>query len=290
MVPFVKVTQEVNGLLTNESVRRLQLADRVSHALAAALADGAGVDELIRVLAAVSGADATLTSTTGEVVATARADSRAGRRRSSVAPVRSGGVTVATLSLTATADTDLLLVDAAVDRAPEAVGLALLRTRPLSRVERDTHEFLSVLLSGRPTERVLGAYADRLGLDDRDAYASIVAHVDLRPAVIRSLETAMRRHARATVSQMRDDLLHAVVGMRATDQLVEHRRRLLADLRDTALPAHVRVAVGPPVRALADVRSSLVAARTCAEHGGGARPPTRSWTASSSRCPASSTP
>ena len=138
---------------------------------------------------------------------------------------------MATLSLTPTADTDPLLVDAAIDRAPEAVGLALLRTRPLSRVERDTHEFLSVLLSGRPTERILAAYADRLGLTDRDAYAGIVALVDLRPGVITALETAMRRHARAAVSQMREGLLYAVVGMRATDQLVEHRRRLLADLR-----------------------------------------------------------
>jgi PucR family transcriptional regulator, purine catabolism regulatory protein len=284
VVPFVEVTQEVNGLLTNESVRRLQLADRVSHALAAALADGAGVDELIRLLAVVSGADARLTSTTGEVVAAAdtseathdpedaRTDRPRRRRRVDarpvVAPVRSGGVTVATLSLTPTDDADLLLVDAAIDRAPEAVGLALLRTRPLSRVERDTHEFLSVLLAGRPAERILAAYADRLGLTDRDAYVGIVALVDLRPAAIRTLETALRRHARTTVSQMREGLLYAVVGMRATDRLVEHRRRLLADLRDTSLPAHVRVAVGPPARALADAQGSLIAAQACAEHDG----------------------
>jgi PucR family transcriptional regulator, purine catabolism regulatory protein len=281
VVPFVEVTQEINGLLTNESVRRLQLADRVSHALADALADGAGVDELVRLLAMVSGADARLTLVTGEVVAAAGADQtpddvparrQRGRRTraadSLVAPVRSGGVTMATLSLTPTAGTDLLLVDAAIDRAPEAVGLALLRTRPLSRVERDTHEFFSVLLGGRPAERILPAYADRLGVTDRDAYAGIVALVDLSPAVIRALETAMRRHARAAISQVREGLLFAVVGMRATDRLAEHRRRLLADLRDTALPARVRVGVGPPVRALPDVQGSLTAAKACAEHDG----------------------
>jgi PucR family transcriptional regulator, purine catabolism regulatory protein len=31
VVPFVAVTEAINGLLVNESVRRLQLADRVSH-------------------------------------------------------------------------------------------------------------------------------------------------------------------------------------------------------------------------------------------------------------------
>jgi len=220
VVPFVEVTQEINGILTNESVRRLQLADRVSHSLAAALADGSEVEELIRLLAMVSGADAALTATTGEIIAAAHADdptsggpmpddptrgdaprrTRRRRKRTAerplVAPVRSGGVTVAMLSLTPTAETDLLLADAAIDRAPEAVGLALLRARPLSRVERDTHEFLSVLLSGRQAERSVAAYADRVGLTDRDAFAGIVALVDLRPAAITALETALRRHAR----------------------------------------------------------------------------------------------
>jgi len=292
VVPFVEVTQEINGLLTNESVRRLQLADRVSHSLAAALADGSEVEELIRLLAAVSGADAQLSSTTGEVIAAARADDpalggpvpdeptgtgarRRKRRRKQtaerplVAPVRSRGITVAMLSLTPYAETDLLLVDAAIDRAPEAVGLALLRTRPLSKVERDTHEFLSVVLNGRQVERTVAGYADRVGLTDRDAYAGIVALVDQRPSVMTAFDRAVRRHARAAVWQMREGLLYAVVGMRATtDRLVEHRRRLVADLKDTPLPAHVRVAVGPPVRALVDIQRSITAAKTCVEYDG----------------------
>ena len=39
-------------------------------------------------------------------------------------------------------------------------------------------------------------------------------------------------------------------------------------LRDGAFPAHVRVAVGPPVRRLSGVRGSLTAAKVCAEHDG----------------------
>ena len=153
-----------------------------------------------------------------------------------------------------------------------------------------------MLQSGRPTERILAAYADRLGLTDRDAYAGIVALVDLRPGVITTLETAMRRHARAAVSQMREGLLYAVVGMRATDRLVEHRRRLLEDLRtvtypDGALSAHVRVAVGPPVRALSDVRDSLTAATACVENDGwGSASPRGDGLRGALRYPASSTP
>jgi PucR family transcriptional regulator, purine catabolism regulatory protein len=40
VVPFVAFTEAINGLLVNESVRRLQLADRVSHAWAATRAAG----------------------------------------------------------------------------------------------------------------------------------------------------------------------------------------------------------------------------------------------------------
>lgn len=40
VVPFVAFTEAIDGLLVNESVRRLQLADRVSHAWAATRAAG----------------------------------------------------------------------------------------------------------------------------------------------------------------------------------------------------------------------------------------------------------
>ena len=74
VVRFVEVTQAVNGTLVNESVRRLQLADRVWHALAAGLADGAEVGRLMTILAAEVNADATLT-------AAERRGHRRGRRR-----------------------------------------------------------------------------------------------------------------------------------------------------------------------------------------------------------------
>ena len=107
VVRFVEVTQSINGTLVNESVRRLQLADRVSHALAAGLADGAEVGRLMTILAAEVNADATLTAPNGDVIAEARADLAApGATRAPaqdhpiVAPVSSAGVTVALLTLT----------------------------------------------------------------------------------------------------------------------------------------------------------------------------------------------
>ena len=51
VVRFVEVTQAVNGQLVNESVRRLQLADQVGHALATELAEGGETADLLTVLA-----------------------------------------------------------------------------------------------------------------------------------------------------------------------------------------------------------------------------------------------
>ena len=285
VVPFVEATKEINGLLTNESVRRLQLADRVSHALAAALADGSGVDELIRLLATVSSADAQLTSTTGEEIATAQADDPEvesdGARPAAgvVGPVPSSHRSAAAASPwprcpsrpPRTPTRSSSTPPSTAPRKPSAWPCCAPAPSPGSS---------ATPTSSCPCSRAGGRRSASWrrtrtgsGLTDRDAYAGIVALVDLRPGVITTLETAMRRHARAAVSQMREGLLYAVVGMRATDRLVEHRRRLLEDLRtvtypDGALPAHVRVAVGPPVRALSDVRDSLTAATACVENDG----------------------
>ncbi|MEO6020095.1 MAG: PucR family transcriptional regulator ligand-binding domain-containing protein, partial [Knoellia sp.] len=181
VVRFVEVTQSINGLLVNESVRRLQLADRVSHALSAGLADGAEVGQLLVILAAEVHADATLTAPNGDVIAEARTDSEGpvstARDHPIVAPVSSAGVTVALLTLEPRPGADLLMLDAARDRAPEAVGLALLRSRPLSRVERDAHELLGLAGSGGRSPRRFVELATRLGINDHDAWVCTVARI-----------------------------------------------------------------------------------------------------------------
>src|SRR3954453_1426382 len=61
VVRFVEVTQAINGLLVNESVRRLQLAAEMSHALARGLSNGAELPELMQILAVEAQADTKLT-------------------------------------------------------------------------------------------------------------------------------------------------------------------------------------------------------------------------------------
>jgi purine catabolism regulator len=281
VVRFVEVTQQVNGLLTNKSVRRLQLADRVSHALAASLADGAGVDDLVRVLAEVSAADTRLTSLAGEIICEALAQPedgesgghrglrRAGPEEAVVSAVTSGGITVAMLSLTPTSGSDPLLVDAASDRAPEAIGLALLRSRPLSGLERDAHDFLTLAIGNHRMGRTFTGLARRLGLNGRGSYVGVTARFELHPKVAASIEAALRRRGRASVSQLRNGIFMAVVGMPpSTGRVAQHRRTLLEDLREVPFPADVRLSVGSSVRILTDIPRSLTVARACLEQDG----------------------
>jgi purine catabolism regulator len=268
VVRFVEVTQAINGLLVNESVRRLQLADRVSHALAAGLADGADVGRLMGILAAEVRADAVLTAPDGEVIAEASADPErppAADRRDSpiVAPVSSAGVTVALLTLDPRPGADLLLLDAARDRAPEALGLALLRSRPLSRLERDAHELLGLAASGGRSPRRLTELASRLGISAHDAWVCTVARIGPGHGLTAGIEAAVGRSGRTAISQIDHDSHLSVIALRLEGTtLAAARSAVLDDLRDVPLPPQVRVAVGPGTRVLTDIGQSLAEAES----------------------------
>ncbi len=258
VVRFVEVTQSINGLLVNESVRRLQLADRVSHALAAGLADGAEVGQLMDILAAEVEADATLTAPNGEVIAEARADLEGSLTSAQdhpiVAPVSSAGVTVALLTLKPRPGADLLLLDAARDRAPEALGLALLRSRPLSRLERDAHELLGLAVSGGRSPRRFVELATRLGINAHDAWVCTVARIGPGQRLTAGIEAAVSRGGRTAISQIDHDSYLSVIALRLDGTTLSAAREgIIADLRDVPLPPQVKVAVGPGARGLTDI-------------------------------------
>lgn len=261
VVRFVEVTQAINSGLINESVRRLQLADQVSHALAAGLADGADLAGLAAVLAQVADADVRLTSPSGELIAEAVLDPEPPLPAvdALTATVSSAGVTVAILSLTPRADSDLLMLQAARERAPEALGLALLRWRPLSQLERDTHEFLTTVVRGSGSPRRLHELAEQLRIRDHPAWAGVVGRIGDDQRAAAAIDAALRRGGRRAVSEVTQDRYAAVVAFERDGDttLASARQRLVQDLRDTPLHPQVRIAVGPGSRDVAAVGRCL---------------------------------
>ncbi|GAB3435620.1 PucR family transcriptional regulator ligand-binding domain-containing protein [Phycicoccus ginsengisoli] len=271
VVRFVEVTQSINSGLINESVRRLQLADRVSHALAAGLAEGAELPELTAVLSRVTQASVRLVRPGGEPIAEAtHAGAEGGGRHGEAvtAPVTSAGVTVAILSLVPSADSDLLMLQAARERAPEALGLALLRWSPLSQLERETHEFITTLVRGARSPRRLLELAGQLGMRDHAAWVSVVGRLGDDPRWSAGIDSALRRGGRRAVSELTHDRYTAVVAFDRTEPLSVARQRVVRDLRDTPLPPQVRITVGPGSRELTTLGRCLREAELSLELGG----------------------
>lgn len=261
VVRFVDVSQSVNGQLIHESIRRVQLADQISHALAGALAAGADLTDLLNVLSAQTASDIDLLSLTGQVIASAKApggEVEPAPQDDSVrlpvttggatitVPVAMSGVTVALLALRPRPDADLVLLDVAQDRAPEVFALALMRTRPPSQFERDIRDLLTMIANVSPATDRYRDLVTRVGLANADPYVTVVARFDGLPTTA-SIEAALRRRHRRTLSQVHQGRYLAVVALGGTT-LSRGRDEVLEDLKSTALPAGARIAVGPGAR------------------------------------------
>ena len=272
VVRFVEVTQAVNGRLVNESVRRLQLADQVGHAMATALAEGGETADVLKVLADETSADCVLATPTGQVIAEARpplASSGASLTAPLSCPITSAGVTVAVLTMTPRAGTDLLLLNAAADRAPEALGLSLLRSRPLTPLERDTHEFLTLAGKDSRSPQRLAELADRLGIATYPAFVSVIAHFDRQINTL-GLDEALRSGHRRPIARVTGDTFQAVVAL-GKGPLGAVRSALVADLTTTPFPPGTTVIVGPGTRELSGVARCLQESAltfTLVSHGG----------------------
>ncbi len=272
-VPFVEVAESVNGLLINDSVHRLRLADSLSDTLSTQLTSGATVQQLAETLAASTTADVAVRDTSGELLAAApesRPRSGATPRHT---PITVHGVTTALLELHPSESADPPMVEAALGRAPQAFGLALLRTRPPSAGTRAARALFSALQN--PTGEDLIPLLEALGLSSGDTFAAVAAtHAD--PGFPGVLEHIMRRGGRHVVSRIDHHEYLALVTLEAAGP---HRSRtaLVDDLRQSGdhVAARSTIAVGPLVpggrlgaHALAEARRCLdPSLRRCAVGG-----------------------
>ena len=272
VVRFVEVTEAINGRIVNESVRRLQLADRVSHALLAALVAGGDLERLVSALAAATQMRCELQSLSGEVLVSAPPEDAAAGNVVATAPVTGSGVTVAMLVLYPAGDTDPALVQAALERAPEPLALAWLRSRPLSQAERDARELLMLATSGTHTPRRLEELAGRLGIAAHGPFVTVAARLDWSTGGIRQLELAMRSPGRSAISQVQEGWHLSVVALGGMP-LPAGRAALLKDLRAAHLPAGMSAVVGPGCRNLAGIQRCMRHSTACLQQPGLDRSP-----------------
>jgi purine catabolism regulator len=274
IVPFVEITEALNGAIVDASIVSLRFADRLSQLLSDALAHGAGLEQLVELLARELHTGAALIDSDGGAFAAypagvSAADMLAAGGHSG--PVGVDGVPFASLVVGHAPGQPPDVVAAALERAGTAFALELLRHRyELATRVQATRQLFERMLAPTHAGRPLAPLAVAAGLPASGAvYVTAVAD-DAVPRSATALRDAVNQlspqHAVTTI----DGQALAVVALPAepaahTDAPDER----LAVLLRRQLPAtgRPRAAVGLVVGDLNAVAASLAQARAALEAG-----------------------
>ncbi|UKA49614.1 PucR family transcriptional regulator [Arthrobacter sp. FW305-123] len=263
VVPFVGVMQEINSLLVSESVEHLQRGDQASHAMAAELAHGGGLDQLLAVLSERTGASVRLVSPSGLTLGAAGGAFPANDGGSLTAvdvPVR--GVLAARLELHLPADSDASLARVAGERSVDILGLALLQRMPPGLKELAGIELMRAINSGGQHWQ-LQQLGPASGFPVNGNVAAVVVRSSgaghLRPAV----DALLRECVPHSASYANNAELIALASLDGASLAggAATRRALMDALRTLEVPAGSMVGVGPMGTGIVEAPWSLTEAR-----------------------------
>lgn len=255
VVPFVAVMQEINSLLVSESVEHLQRGDQASHAMAAELAHGGGLDQLLTVLAERTGTGARLVSPSGVTLGASAGPAPGGVVTTVDVPVR--GVLAARLELEVPDDGDSGLARVAGERSVDILGLALLQRMPPGLKE----------LAGIELMRAINSGSQAWQLRQLGPASGFPADGKVAAVVIRSTGAGHLRPAVDTV--LRERVLHSasyannaeLIALAALPDGHSSRTALADALAAVDLPPGSVVSVGPLGSGIGDAPWSLGEAR-----------------------------
>lgn len=266
VVPFVTITEHINGFLVNESVRHLRAADELSRELSTALAAGAGLGELLGLLARALDCPVAMWDNAGHLLASGGNPGGAAGGLGAAAgavsvPLSVHGAAAARLVVVPRGTADLPQWDPALDRVAEILALALARTGAVTPEGRAERELLRLLRSPGPGSDRVARLARAAGVPEP---ASVVGVVTGAGDVLSlgAVDAVLRRHGRRVTATVADGVLCGLVALSAGDGLAE-RARLVADLRALHRSAPLRIGVGPAVRSPARFAHAFGEAERC---------------------------
>lgn len=264
-VPFVEVAESINGLLINDSVHQLRLADSLSDELSAQLTSDADLHILVATLAHRIGTSVAVQDSAGELLAASGATARFTAQDPGTvqAPIVTHGVVSGALLIAATPETDPALIEAALDRAPQSFGLALLRTRPPSPGTRAARALFRSLRRSPDASDDFPALIAATSLAHGTAFVAVVGR-GATGSHVGSWEPAMRGRGRELLSHIDNDEVIGLVALPA-DEPSHARRLLINDLRGAE--SGLSLGVGPLARTAQDLPRSVTEARRCLDLG-----------------------
>lgn len=180
-VPFVQICESVNSQLADSALRRLQMADRMSRVLSASMEAEDSVDAILAALSRETRSSVVLRSVSGDLIGEVGTAVTHSEFTTFDTRVCGGGTVLATLTFVPDSDSDIYLINAGLERAPEILAIALLSARPTTAADRLHTRFFSLLTASDHSASDLAIHfaevAERLGLPVNDAYLSLM--VDL---------------------------------------------------------------------------------------------------------------
>ena len=263
VAPFVGIMQAINSLLVSESVAQLQFGDETSHAMAAELAHGGGLDQLLAVLASRTGSSVRLVSPSGITLgsATAAAQPESGTVTTVDVPVR--GVLAARLELEMPDDGDANLARVAGERCVDILGLALLQRMPPGLKELAGIELMRAISSGTQSWRL-----QQLGPASGFPASGPVAAVVVRSSAAGQLRTRLDGILDDAVPQSASYADNAeLIALAALPHAtaVASRIALIQALEALEVPDGSVIAVGPLAQGIGEAPWSLAEARRTLE-------------------------
>jgi PucR family transcriptional regulator, purine catabolism regulatory protein len=298
VAPFVGIMQEINSILVGQSVELLQRGDEISHAMAAELAHGGGLDEVLAVLAGQTGTSVRLVSPAGLTLGSAGAGAdgggsaggpaggaprtggtgaadgggtAGGPRTGGSGTVSSGaasttavdvpvrGVLAARLELEAPEGIDPAFVRVAGERSVDILGLALLQRMPPGLKELAGAELMRAVHSGAQPWRL-----EQLGAAAGFAVDGPVAAVMIRSAASGRLRPSLDKTLAESVphaASYADKLeLIALAGLPAEGTRAA-RASLIGALGNLDVPEGSAIAVGPLGQGIGEASWSMAEAR-----------------------------
>lgn len=267
VVPFVAVTEEINGLLVNESVRRLRAADALSHVLSDQLTAGGGPQELVDALGRRLACEVVLLDGAGRSLAeTSTVYSESGDPTAEPGaisvPIVVHGMSVARLVVVPVAETDRTFLDAAVDRAPQIFGLALARAGVLTPEDRAARELLRSLRAADASPERITLVARAAGLPETACVVGLAAAGENDPIGIGRIDAIVRQRGKQVLATVEEGMMFGLVVL--PDPVPEEgRRALIADLKAGDRTGRIRIGVGPATRGITRFSHSLTEAERC---------------------------
>ncbi|UKA63677.1 PucR family transcriptional regulator [Arthrobacter sp. FW306-04-A] len=263
VVPFVGIMQAINSLLVSESVAQLQFGDETSHAMAAELAHGGGLDQLLAVLASRTGANARLVSPSGITLGSATSAGQIGPSNLATVDVPVRGVLAARLELEVPDDGDANLARVAGERCVDILGLALLQRMPPGLKELAGIELMRAISSGTQSWRL-----QQLGPASGFPASGPVVAVAVRSSTAGQLRTQLDNILQAAVPQSAsyaDNAELIALAALPPGAAMASRATLMQALHALEVPDGSALAVGPLAGGIGEAPWSLAEARLTLE-------------------------